>query len=136
MCISSPYSKMTWLNASQVYNLSLSMHFLPEISQGISAVVFAWYGLSCFISEKMIEEFARYRLPHQRILIGTLQVAGSIGLIVGRINRPILLLSAGGLAAMMFLAVITRFRIRDPLYAAIPAFSLFALNLYIAITAF
>ena len=36
---------------------------------------------------------------------------------------------------MMFLAVVTRFRIKDPLYAALPAFSLFLLNLYIVLAA-
>jgi hypothetical protein len=34
---------------------------------------------------------------------------------------------------MMMLAVVTRFRIRDPLYAAMPAFSLFALNTFILV---
>ena len=111
------------------------MHLLPEIAQGISAALFAGYGISCFISERMVAEFARYRLARQRILTGVLQVAGSLGLVAGHFSRPLLLISAGGLATMMFLAVVTRFRIRDPLYAAIPAFSLFALNLYIVLVA-
>jgi hypothetical protein len=111
------------------------MKLIPEIAQYLSAALFAAYGLSCFFSHKMIAEFDRYRLRNQRVLTGVLQIAASIGLIVGHFNRPILLLSAGGLAAMMFLAVVTRFRIRDPLYAALPAFSLFALNLYIVIAA-
>lgn len=111
------------------------MQFIPVIAQGISIAVFVWYGMSCFLSERMVAEFERYRLARFRVLTGVLQVAGSLGLIVGHFSRPILLFSAGGLATMMFLAVITRVRIRDPLYAAIPAFTLFALNLFIVATA-
>jgi hypothetical protein len=111
------------------------MKLIPEIAQDLSAVLFAAYGLSCFFSQKMIDEFDRYRLKSQRVLTGILQIAGSIGLAVGHFNRPILLLSAGGLALMMLLAVVTRFRIKDPFYAALPAFSLFLLNLYIVLAA-
>jgi len=107
------------------------MHLLPAIAQAASAFLFAWYGVSCFFSKKMIAEFDRYRLPHQRILTGIFQIAGSLGLIAGYFNRPLLVLSSGGLALMMLLAVVTRFKIRDPLYAALPAFSLFVLNLSI-----
>lgn len=46
-----------------------------------------------------------------------------------------LLLSAGGLAAMMVLGVLVRLRIRDPLVAAIPAFACFVLTLYIVVAA-
>jgi hypothetical protein len=116
-----------------VYNVEAGMHFIPELARDISTAIFAWYGMSCFLSEKMIAEFDRYRLPRFRVFTGLLQVAGSLGLVVGHFFRPILLLSAGGLATMMFLALITRFRIRDPLYAAIPAFLLFALNLFIVV---
>ena len=109
------------------------MHLLPQIAQGVSAALFALYGTGCFVSQRMVAEFVRYRLAHQRVLTGVLQIAGSLGLLAGYFSRPLLLFSAGGLATMMFLAVITRFRIRDPFYAAIPAFSLFVLNLYIVL---
>lgn len=101
------------------------------IAQGISIVLFAWYGMGCLLSEHMVQEFERYRLARFRVLTGMLQVAASVGLVVGHFYRPILLLSAGGLATMMLLGVITRIRIRDPLYAAIPAFALCVLNAFI-----
>lgn len=104
---------------------------LPAIAQTVSIALFAWYGIGCFVSQKMITEFERYRLPQFRALTGTLQIAGAVGEITGYFNRPILLFSAVGLALMMLLGVLTRFRIRDPLYAAIPAFTLCALNVYI-----
>jgi hypothetical protein len=112
------------------------MRILPEIAQVTSAALFAWYGLGCFYSQKMIAEFDRYGLRKQRVLTGVLQCAASVGLVAGHFYRPILLLSAGGLTIMMFLALITRYRIRDPWYKAIPAFSLFGLNLYIFVAYF
>ena len=101
------------------------------IARILSALLFAWFGLSALISESMVVEFKRYGLARFRVLTGMLQVAGSLGMVVGHYYRPILLICAGGLTAMMILGVITRVRIKDPLYAAIPAFTLGVLNLYI-----
>ena len=81
-------------------------------------------------------EFEHYRLAELRTLTGGLQVAASIGIVAGHFYRPLLLLSAGGLAVMMLLAVVTRYKIRDPFYLAIPATSLFLLNMYIVLAAF
>ncbi len=111
------------------------MHNLPVAAQYLSSALFAWYGFSCFFSPTMIAEFDRYGLPRQRVLTGVLQIAGSVGLLVGHFSHIILLLSAAGLALMMFLALITRIRIRDSFYESTPALSLFLLNLYICIAA-
>ena len=81
-------------------------------------------------------EFERYKVPQLRQLTGALQIAGALGIVAGYWFRPLLALSAGGLALMMTYAVITRFKIHDPIYAAIPAFSLALLNAYIVLTAF
>lgn len=109
------------------------MKVYTEVAQGVSIVAFAWYGLGCFFSREMVAEFERYRVPQLRTLTGMLQVGGSLGMLLGYFYLPLLRLSAAGFALMMFFAVVTRLRIRDPLYAAIPAFSLFALNTFILI---
>jgi len=114
-----------------VYTATATVRLIPEIAQGISALLFIAYGLSCFLSKEMIAEFDRYLLAKLRVLTGVLQIAGGFGLIVGYFNRPILLFSAAGLAVMMFLALVTRYRIRDSIVASLPAFSLFALNAYL-----
>lgn len=101
------------------------------ITQALSAILFAWFGFNALFSESMVVEFKRYGLARFRVLTGALQVAGSLGILVGHFYRPVLLISAGGLTAMMFLGVITRVRIKDPLYAALPAFALGVLNLFI-----
>ena len=113
------------------------MHFIPQAAQLISFAVFAWYGTACFVSTRMVSEFERYRLGRFRILTGILQVAASAGIAIGHLypSTPILILSAGGLAVMMLLAVATRFRIRDPWFEALPAFFLFVINAYIVVAA-
>ena len=112
------------------------MRVYVDFAEAISAVSFGWYGLTCFFSKAMVAEFDRWRLPALRILTGTLQIAASVGLILGHfLSRPLLLFSAGGLAIMMFCALLARLRIRDHPYAAIPAFSLMVLNLFIIFAA-
>ena len=108
------------------------------IAVALSSVSFAAYGLSCFLSRRMVPEFERYRLGRLRRTIGTLQIAGSLGLVVGAADvrlRPLLLVSAAGLAAMMFLALLVRLRIRDRWTTALPALGFLCLNLYIAYAA-
>jgi len=104
-------------------------------SEAISAICFGWYGLACFFSTSMIEEFDRWRVPTLRILTGGLQVAAALGILLGHFfYRPILLLSAGGLAVMMFCALLARVRIRDKVVNAIPAFTLMLLNIFIVVS--
>ena len=112
--------------------------FAPSIAliaQGLSAVSFGAYGISCFFSRRMQTEFERYRVPRLLRLTGALQVAGALGIVAGHWYRPVLILSASGLMLMMMYAVYIRFRIRDPLYAALPAFSYVLLNAYIVYAA-
>jgi uncharacterized membrane protein len=108
---------------------------LIHLAQGLSGVAFAGYGLHCLVSERMKQEFARYGLSRFRNLTGALQLAGSVGLLLGFLVPPLLLPSAGGLALLMLCSVIVRVAIRDPLSAAIPALILLCLNLFIAVAA-
>ncbi len=110
------------------------MQLATTIATVISSLSFAIYGAGCFLSREMAVEFERYRLGSMRPVIGALQIAASVGLLAGLAFPPLLALSAGGLAAMMLLAVLVRVRIRDPWYAALPALGFLALNLYIVWT--
>lgn len=108
-----------------------------DLAEGVSAAAFGWYGLTCFFSKAMVAEFERWRLPALRVLTGTLQIAASAGLILGHFfSKPAVVVSAGGLAVMMFCALLARVRIRDDPYAALPAFSLMVLNLFIVVSVF
>jgi hypothetical protein len=111
------------------------MQILIYASEAISAICFGWYGLACFFSTSMVAEFDRWRVPTLRILTGGLQVAAALGILLGHFfYRPILILSAGGLAAMMFCALLARVRIKDKVTNAIPAFSLMLLNIFIVVS--
>ena len=101
--------------------------------QSLSLVAFAWYGTTALFSRDMVAEFERYGLARWRVLTATLQIAGSMGLLAGYRYHPLLLWSAGGLAAMMLLGVLVRLRIRDPLVAMAPAFVLLCLNLLLVV---
>lgn len=101
------------------------------LAQALSIIAFAWYGTSALLSAGMVAEFERYGLARLRVLTGALQVAGSLGLLVGHFYHPILLLSAGGLAVMMAAGVVVRMRIHDPISAAVPAFALMCVNLFL-----
>ena len=110
------------------------MSRLTTFAQILSIAAFAWYGAQCLLSTTMIDEFNRYGLPRFRLLTGTLQLAGSVGLLVGFAFRPLIVLSSAGLAAMMLGAFIVRLRIRDSLHLAIPSLVFFALNLFILVS--
>ncbi len=110
------------------------MMTLFESARLLSALSFLGYGLTCFFSSRMVSEFNRYGFGRQRLVVGVLQIAGSLGLLIGFYNLPLTMVSSLGFALMMFLAVLVRIKIRDPVIAAIPAVLFFAINFYIFVT--
>ena len=111
------------------------MQLSIRIVTALSSVSFLLYGASLFGARAMVAEFERYRLARYRTLIGALEMAAGAGLLAGLRFRPLLFLSAGGLAGMMLGAVVVRLRMRDPLVSAIPAVLLLCLNLFILLAA-
>lgn len=107
------------------------MELLALLARLLSATAFAGYGVHCLRSRRMVEEFDRYGLARFRTLTGVLQLAGSAGLIVGFVYPPLTLLASGGLSALMLCGTVVRIVIRDPWYAALPAFGFFVLNAFI-----
>ena len=84
----------------------------------------------------MKQEFLRYRLAAQRIMVGAIQWFAGIGLLAGMSQPWVGQLAAGGLALMMLIAVIVRFQIKDTLLQTIPAVFYLALNTYLCIAGF
>jgi uncharacterized membrane protein YkgB len=81
-------------------------------------------------------EFERYRLGSQRVVVGALQVAASLGLMAG-LSQPWMGRSAAaGLALMMLVAVGVRIRISDSLLQTTPALFYLLLNIYLFFAAF
>jgi hypothetical protein len=89
------------------------------------------YGIAYFTSPHMKNEFRRFGLEKSGILTAILELSGSIGLLVGLIMNPILLISSGGLAILMFLGVVVRLKIGDSIWATLPALFYMLLNSFI-----
>jgi len=102
----------------------------------LSSLSFLGYGVACFLSGYVKREFERYRLGSQRVLVGALQVAASIGLLAG-LSQPWMGSSAAaGLSLMMLVAVCVRIRIKDSLSQTMPALFYLLLNAYLCFAAF
>lgn len=102
-----------------------------------SSLAFIYFGINCFYSKFIIDEFNRYKLPNYRRLTGLLQLFGAAGLLIGLYFYPILLLLASiGLFLLMFAGFIVRLKIKDNFIKSSPSFTFAALNLFIAIKAF
>jgi hypothetical protein len=106
---------------------------LVDILVAISAAAFLFYGLACLFSRKLVAEFERYRLPQYRVLVGSLEVAGALGLMAGWWFPPLLIAAAAGLAVLMLCGLWARWRIRDPWYVMLPALVLAVVNLAIVL---
>ncbi len=81
----------------------------------------------------MVNEFERFGLERLRVLTGSLEILGGLGLLVGLKSQPILVSSAGGLALLMLIAFLVRLRMRDSLAASLPSLLLMLLNVLIMV---
>ncbi len=79
----------------------------------------------------MKNEFKRFNLEKLGLLTIVLEIMGAIGLLVGLLFKPILLISSGGLALLMVLGLIARINSKDSLRVSLPAIFFMALNAYI-----
>ncbi len=84
----------------------------------------------------MQQEYVRYGVPRFRPLVGSLQIAGSLGLLAGLVIPLVGQLAAAGLALLMFLGVCLRIRIKDSFVQTLPASFYLVLNAYLAIPVF
>jgi len=101
-----------------------------------SAFSFIGYGSACFFSSRMKQEFHRYRLASQRMIVGALQWLAGIGLLAGMSQPWMGQAAACGLALMMLVAVIVRIQIKDTMLQTIPALFYLALNIYLCLAGF
>ena len=104
---------------------------LLTILQAATGIAFLGYGLACLLSPQLRLDFERFGLARFRVLTGTLEVAGGLGLLAG-LRWPVVgLLAAGGLTALMALGVWARARVGDSLLAMSPALLFFAINAWL-----
>ncbi len=79
----------------------------------------------------MKSEFKRFNLEKLGLLTIILEIVGALGLFIGLWYQPLLLLSSGGLALLMFLGVLVRLKLKDNLWITLPALFYMVLNGYI-----
>lgn len=96
-----------------------------------SSLSFLVYGIAYFRSTKLKNEFKRFGLEKIGTLTAVLELLGAIGLLVGLKFNLVLLISAGGLALLMFFGVAVRIKVRDTLWVTLPALFFMALNGYV-----
>ena len=106
---------------------------LSESIRYLSAVAFLGFGAACLMTEHMVGEFERYGLARFRVLVGWLEIAGAVGLLLGAASRPLLVAAAGGLALLMLLGLVTRVVTHDSWLQMLPAAALLALNVYLVV---
>jgi uncharacterized membrane protein YphA (DoxX/SURF4 family) len=104
---------------------------LIDLLLWFSSVSFLFYGIGCFTSPFMAQEFDRYGIPQFRKLTGILQLLGALGIIVGFWVDYLQALSALGLSVLMLVGVITRIVIKDGLMKTFPALFYCLLNGYL-----
>ncbi len=89
------------------------------------------YGIAYFKSAKMKSEFERFGLEKAGGIVAVLELMGALGLLVGLKFNLILIVSAGGLALLMFLGVAVRLKVKDTFWVTLPALIFMVLNAYI-----
>lgn len=94
----------------------------------LSAASFVYYGVGCLASPRLHDEYMRYGVPHLRVISGTLQLLGAVGVVIGLTIEPIGAAAATGLCVMMTLGVVVRMRMHDTFRVMIPAASLAVIN--------
>ena len=101
----------------------------------LTAGAFLAYGIQVFVSQRMNEEYLRYGVSAgQKRAIGSAQILGACGLLIGVIYPVLGLFAAIGFVVMMLGAVTVRFKIKDSLSQALPALILLGANVWLCIS--
>tara|TARA_B100000768_G_scaffold139172_1_gene130428 strand:- start:283 stop:615 length:333 start_codon:yes stop_codon:yes gene_type:complete len=103
------------------------IHWLSYFS-GIS---FLGFGLGCFLSERMVLEFKRYKLSRYRTTTGFFQIIGAVGLLCSSLNFTIWSISSLGISVLMLLGFMVRLKIKDRFIQTLPSLFYMILNGYI-----
>lgn len=79
----------------------------------------------------MISEYERWGYKNQRIILGSCQLLGGLGLFVGLAIPPLLSVASFLLMCMMLTAVFVRVKLKEKIGKMLPAILYVALNLVI-----
>ena len=90
-----------------------------------TAVSFIIYGYSSFVSRRMKSEFLRWGFGNHRKTVGSLQILGGLGLLLGLKYNMLLVVSSFCFIMMMSVAIFIRIKIKDNFTDILPAIYLF-----------
>ena len=107
---------------------------IDKICVLISSFSFFAYTIYYFKSSKMEMEFKRFGLEKFGLIIMILQFLGAIGLLVGLLFNPLLIISSLGLALLMLAGFLVRLKLKDGILVSLPALFYMSLNAYIFLT--
>jgi hypothetical protein len=110
--------------------ISIAMNLLNVLILN-SSLFFMGYGIAYFKSPQMKSEFKRFGLAKAGTLTAVLELLGAVGLLAGLKFHLILMISAGGLAILMFLGVAIRIKAKDGFWRTLPALLFMILNAFI-----
>jgi len=99
----------------------------------LSGLSFAVYGYQTLFVTPPRGEFDRYRMPSLRRLVGSMQLLGALGVLLGLGYAPLGALAACGLSIMMALALIVRLRIHDAPRLMVSAASFGVVNVLLVV---
>ena len=83
----------------------------------------------------MKKEFKRFGLEKMGLFTIILEILGALGLLIGVLCHPILIISSLGLSLLMFAGVLVRIKVKDNIWISLPAFLYMLVNAYIFWTA-
>jgi hypothetical protein len=83
----------------------------------------------------MKNEFKRFGLEKMGLFTIVLEILGALGLLIGVLYHPILIISSLGLSLLMFAGVLVRIKVKDNMWISLPAFLYMLVNAYIFWTA-
>jgi hypothetical protein len=83
----------------------------------------------------MKNEFKRFGLEKMGLFTIVLEILGALGLLIGILYHPILIISSLGLSLLMFAGVLVRIKVKDNMWISLPAFLYMLVNAYIFWTA-
>jgi len=93
-----------------------------------SGSAFAVYGFQTLFGVPPRGEFERYGMPRVRVFVGSMQLLGAAGVLLG-IRYPLLgAAAASGLTLMMLLGLVVRLKIHDAPRLMVPAASFALVN--------
>jgi|TARA_R110000868_G_scaffold4768_4_gene29729 hypothetical protein len=84
----------------------------------------------------MVLEFKRYDLEKFRVLVGLLQLLGSLGLFLGFFSKNWAILASLGLAVLMAIGFMVRVKIKDPFILSFPSIFYAVLNMILFVILF